>query len=98
MVGQTSPAGFAPAGAVRVSSMNIARTELCRAFTGDRRDDARVEELDNLRLALATFALQLDVFEMRASESLKAHATPEISAAARDAGCRLQKDKVTGGQ
>jgi hypothetical protein len=34
----------------------------------DRRDDARTEELDNLRLALATFALQLDAFEMRISE------------------------------
>jgi hypothetical protein len=28
-------------------------------------DRARTEELDNLRLALATFALQLDMFEMR---------------------------------
>jgi hypothetical protein len=32
--------------------------------------DARAEELDNLRLALATFALQLDAFEMRASDAL----------------------------
>jgi hypothetical protein len=30
--------------------------------------DARAEELDNLRIALATFALQLDAFEMRASD------------------------------
>jgi hypothetical protein len=28
-------------------------------------DDARAEELDHLKLALATFALQLDAFEMR---------------------------------
>lgn len=34
--------------------------------------DARAEELDNLRLALATFALQLDAFEMRASDALLA--------------------------
>jgi hypothetical protein len=27
--------------------------------------DARAEELNNLRLALATFAMHLDVFEMR---------------------------------
>lgn len=37
--------------------------------TGDsatgHRDDARAKELNNLRLALATFALQLDAFEMR---------------------------------
>jgi hypothetical protein len=29
------------------------------------RDDPRAEELINLRLALATFALQLDAFEAR---------------------------------
>jgi hypothetical protein len=29
------------------------------------RDDHRAEELNNLRLALATFALQLDAFEAR---------------------------------
>jgi hypothetical protein len=29
------------------------------------RDDPRAEELNNLRLALATFALQLDAFEAR---------------------------------
>jgi hypothetical protein len=28
------------------------------------RDDQRAEELNNLRLALATFALQLDAFEV----------------------------------
>jgi hypothetical protein len=31
----------------------------------DHRDDQRAEELNNLRLALATFALQLDAFELR---------------------------------
>jgi len=31
----------------------------------DRRDDARTVELNNLRLALAAFALQLAAFEMR---------------------------------
>jgi hypothetical protein len=36
----------------------------------DRRDSARAEELNNLRLALATFALQLDAFELRISEGL----------------------------
>ena len=34
--------------------------------------DARAEELSNLRLALATFALQLDAFELRAREGLLA--------------------------
>jgi hypothetical protein len=31
----------------------------------DHRDDQRAEELKNLRLALATFALQVDAFELR---------------------------------
>jgi len=35
-------------------------------------EDARAAELHNLRLALATFALQLDAFEMRASGALLA--------------------------
>ncbi len=34
----------------------------------NRGDDARVEELGHLKLALATFALQLDAFEMRTHE------------------------------
>jgi hypothetical protein len=36
-----------------------------RGTSGRRPDDARTEELDNLRLAMATFALQLDAFEIR---------------------------------
>jgi hypothetical protein len=46
--------------------MDIARSEP-QAATGDHRDDARAEERINLKLALATFALQLDAFEMRTS-------------------------------
>lgn len=37
-----------------------------------RGEDARAEELNNLRVALATFALQLDAFEMRAHGALLA--------------------------
>ena len=47
--------------------MDIARSEPQAAATGDHRDDARAEERNNLKLALATFALQLDAFEMRTS-------------------------------
>jgi len=47
--------------------MDIAGSEPQATPTGDHRDDARAEELSNLRLALATFALQLDGFEMRTS-------------------------------
>jgi hypothetical protein len=35
----------------------------------DKEKDARARELSNLRLALATFALQLDAFEMRMTEA-----------------------------
>jgi hypothetical protein len=35
----------------------------------DHGDDARAEELNNLRLALATFAVQLDIFEMRTNRA-----------------------------
>lgn len=41
-------------------------------FIMDPRHDARAEELDNLKLALATFALQLEAFELRAREGLLA--------------------------
>jgi len=51
--------------------MDIARTEPRATRISDHRDDARSKELTNLRLALATFALQLDAFEMRTDELLK---------------------------
>jgi hypothetical protein len=38
-------------------------------LAADHGDGARAEELDNLRLALATFAVQLDVFEMRTNKA-----------------------------
>jgi hypothetical protein len=57
------------------------------------RDDARADELNNLRLALATFALQLDAFEMRTYESLKAAIKPETPFPASDAGCKPAKEE-----
>jgi len=41
--------------------------------------DPRAEELHNLRVALATFALQLDAFEMRANGALRAASMREAS-------------------
>ena len=38
----------------------------------DHGEDARARELHNLRLALVTFAVQLDTFELRASGALLA--------------------------
>jgi hypothetical protein len=40
----------------------------------DRGEDARARELSNLRLALATFALHLDAFEMQAGDAVLAAA------------------------
>jgi hypothetical protein len=54
-----------PADPDDAASTDIARTRLREAAVMDPWDNARAEELNNLRLALATFALQLDVFEMR---------------------------------
>ena len=53
--------------------------------------DQRSEELNNLRLALATFALQLDAFEARLkSRSFKANLRPFKPAAAPDIGLAKQ--------
>jgi hypothetical protein len=62
------PAG----GACRAPSMDTARTVAEVTPTANRRHDARAEERNNPRLALAAFALQLDAFEMRAGEALGA--------------------------
>ena len=48
-----------------------------RDGAAEHRDDARAEELNNLRLALATFTLQLDVFEMRVNGAFRAGMPPE---------------------
>jgi hypothetical protein len=59
------------------------------------RDDARIEELTNLRLALATFALHLDAFEMKVSEATLA-LVPANPARPRDIADRLRKDNRIG--
>jgi len=74
----------------------------------DRRNDARTSELNNLRLALAAFALQLAAFEMRLQltafemrkngELLAAGTKPGIPTPRRDIVCRPQKERLIGGQ
>jgi hypothetical protein len=74
----------------------------------DRRDDARTEELDHLRLALAAFALQLAAFEMRLrltafdmrtnGRPLRAGAKSGLPAPPPDINCRPQKERLIGGQ
>jgi hypothetical protein len=61
--------------------MDITSTEQQARLSGDRRDDARAAELQNLRLALVTFALQLDAFELQARRGLlKAGIKPGVPA------------------
>jgi len=74
----------------------------------DRRNDARTAELDNLKLALAAFALQLATFEMRlqltafdmrkSGRPLRAGAKPGPPAPPQDINCRAQKERLIGGQ
>lgn len=64
----------------------------------DQRDDLRAKELHNLRLALATFALQLDAFEMRTRGGLPRTGIETGIAAAASIGCRPQKEKMVGRQ
>ena len=73
--------------------MDTARTDPRVTRIVGRRDDARADELNNLRLALATFALQLDAFEMRTYESLTAAIRPETPFPASGAGCKPQKEE-----
>jgi hypothetical protein len=66
-------------------------------------EDARAAELDLLKLALATFALQLDVFEMRAHQVLLTVGKPVNSGLLPDADCLSdgdwrRKDDVIGDQ
>jgi hypothetical protein len=59
--------------------MDTARTLPDVTRTANRRHDARAEERNNLRLALATLGLQFDAFEMRAGEALRAGARSQAS-------------------
>jgi hypothetical protein len=70
--------------------------------------DTRTAELNNLRLALAAFALQLAAFEMRLQltffdirtngRPLRAGAQPGLPAPPPDINCRTQKERRIGGQ
>jgi hypothetical protein len=79
-------------------SINIARFELRTKFAMNHGDDARVRELTNLRLALATFVLHLDAFEMRTHEGLLKVNKPGQPAPQTDGSNGPQKSKIIGGQ
>jgi hypothetical protein len=77
--------------------MSIGPHRTTRDSTTGYGDDARAEELNNLRLALATFALHLDAFEMRTrEESFRTGTTAGIPVWPPDAGCILQRKKMIG--
>ena len=60
----------------------------------NREDDSRSEQLGQLKLALATFALYLDAFEMRTHEVLLSVGKPVQQANSRGP----RKDGLIGGQ
>jgi hypothetical protein len=61
-------------------------------------DDPRTRELGHLKLALATFALHLDVFEMLAQEAMLSIGKPENHFPHAEFGRELRKDDLSGGQ
>ena len=64
----------------------------------NNQDDARAEELEHLKLALATFALQLDAFEIRTLGLLLAIGKPGNLVPPPDRGRGPRKDERIGGQ
>jgi hypothetical protein len=61
-------------------------------------DDARARELSNLKLALATFALQLDAFELRTKATRQAAGKVKNPAPPPNEGGRPRKDHTIGRQ
>jgi hypothetical protein len=98
MVMWTSPP--VPAGGpFGAPSIDIARTKPRATLGGDRRDDARAAELQNLRLALATFALQLEAFELQARGGLlKAGIRPAMPAPPLAPVAGARGEEMIGGQ
>jgi hypothetical protein len=71
----------------------LSAPDLREAIVMDPWDNARAEELHNLRLALATFALQLDAFEVRVHGSTsRAGMKREGSGLRADLGRDVQED------
>jgi hypothetical protein len=102
------PAGSSRRAFCRISRLLSAPNRKATIPTMDRRDDVRTVELNNLRLALAAFALQLAAFEMRlqltafdirkSERALRAGAQPGLPAAPPDINSRFGKERLIGGQ
>ncbi len=67
-------------------------------LAGNHGDHARAEELEQLKLALATFALQLDAFEMRTHGLLPAVSRPGNAVPLADRRRGPRKEGVIAGQ
>jgi hypothetical protein len=97
-----NPAGSGRRGSAAPIDGSFCTEPQATTLTMDRRDNARTEELNNLRLALAAFDLQLAAFEMRLQLTavemrmdrapLRGGPKPGIPAARPDTGRRLQKE------
>lgn len=89
-----------PTGAWHAPSIDDDGSELHSGRAVNCAEDARVEELGHLKLALATFALQLDAFEMRTHEVLLTVGKPDKSLPLPGSGRwpGPRKDDVIGGQ
>jgi hypothetical protein len=74
------------------------RLAMKRSRAVNHGDDARAEELDHLKLALATFALQLDAFEMRTHGLLLRVGKPGNLVLPTDSGRGPRKDERIDGQ
>jgi hypothetical protein len=61
-------------------------------------DDPRTKELGHLKLALATFALHLDVFEMLTQEVMLSIGKPGNHVPQADVDRNSRKDDPSGGQ
>jgi hypothetical protein len=61
-------------------------------------DDARARELSNLKLALATFALQLDAFELRTKATRQAAGKAKNPVPPPNDGSGPRKDHTIGRQ
>jgi hypothetical protein len=86
------PRRFRPTGYQRAPSIDNTRLQPQTEFVMKHGDDARAEELSNLKLALATFVLQLDAFEMRMHEGLPRARKPGKAAPRTDGGGEPRKD------
>jgi hypothetical protein len=65
---------------------------------GEQMDDPRTKELGHLKLAMATFALHLDAFEMLTQEVMLSIGKPDYDLLPADVDRKSGKDDPSGDQ